>query len=112
MRITYANNKVRKCFEDYGRMKKELPAEWVRQIKKHIDWLKAFDTFGEYLDFGIGHPEPLKGKDKGKYSVRITGNARLILRPDEMNKAVTICKVIEVEGVVDYHGGKEKWYIS
>ena len=52
MKITYANSKVEKCFTDYRKMKKELPADWVRTIKKHI-----------------------------------------------------------VEGVSDYHGSKENWYI-
>ena len=112
MRITYANKKVEKYFSDYGEMKKKIPVEWVRTIKKHFDRLKAVDTFGEFLSINLGHPEPLTGKDEGKYSVRVTGNVRLIIKPSIDGKAVTICEEISMEGVVDYHGGKESWYIS
>ena len=111
MRIIYANKKVERCFEDYGEMKKRIPAEWVRTVKKHLDHLRAADTFGDFLKLNLGHPEPLKGKDQGKYSVRITGNVRLIMLPSETGDAVMICEEIEMEGVVDYHGGKESWYI-
>ena len=111
MRITYANKKVERCFEDYGEMKKRIPAEWVRTVKKHLDHLRAADTFGDFLKLNLGHPEPLKGKDQGKYSVRITGNVRLIMLPGETGDAVMICEEIEMEGVVDYHGDKESWYI-
>ena len=112
MRITYVNKKVQRCFEDYGEMKKKIPADWVRTIKKHIDRLRAADTFGDFLKLNLGHPEPLNGKDAGKWSVRISGNVRLIMKPNEKGDAVTICEGIEMEGVVDYHGGKESWYIS
>lgn len=39
MKITYANQKVEKFFVDYDKMKKKLPPEWVRTIKKHMDRL-------------------------------------------------------------------------
>lgn len=112
MQITYANKKVERFFEDYGEMKKSIPADWVRTIKKHMDRLRAAETFGDFLKLNLGHPEPLKGENSGKYSVRITGNVRLIMRPNETGDAVMICEEVEMEGVVDYHGGKEKWYIS
>ena len=111
LRITYANARVKRYFEDYGEMKKKIPVQWVRTVKKHIERLKAADTFGDFLKLNLGHPEPLKGNNAGKYSVRITGNVRLIMKPNETGDAVMICEEIEMEGVVDYHGGKESWYI-
>lgn len=105
MRITYASKRLERLFDDYGELQKRLPAEWVRTIKKHIDRLKAAEAFGDFLKLNLGHPEPMRGKDTGKYSVRITGNVRLIIRPIESGN------VIELEGVVDYHGGKETWFI-
>lgn len=111
MRIAYANKRVEKYFSDYGEMKKTIPVEWVRTIKKHIDRLIAADTFGDFLTLGLGHPEPLKGKDNGKYSIHITGNVRLIVRPSDDGKTVVLCEELVVEGVVDYHGDKQTWYI-
>lgn len=111
LRITYASPKVARYFEDYGEMRKKISLEWVRTIKKHIDRLQAMDNFGNFLKLNLGHPEPLQGKDKGKYSLHITGNVRLIIKPSDDGKSVMICNEIEVEGVVDYHGSKESWYI-
>ncbi len=111
MRITYASRQVERYFEDYREMQKRLPLEWVRTIKKHVGHMIAADTFGDYLKLGLGHLEPLKGENAGKYSVRVTGNVRLVFRPDNEGKSVEICEVTEIEGVVDYHGGKESWYI-
>ena len=39
--ITYTNNKVKKYFEDYNKMQKKIPFEWVKTVKKHMDRLKA-----------------------------------------------------------------------
>lgn len=111
LRIKYANRRVEKYFSDYSEMKKRIPANWVRTVKKHIDRLKAADTFGDFLSLNLGHPEPLKGKDIGKYSIRVTGNVRLIVRPSDDGKSVMICEEITMEGVVDYHGDKQTWYI-
>lgn len=113
MQITYANKKVEKYFKDYNEMKRKIPDTWVRTVKKHVDRLCAADNFGDFLALNLGHPEPLQGKkDIGKYSLHITGNVRLIIKPDDRKETVMICKIVEMEGVVDYHGNKETWYIS
>ena len=61
---------------------------------------------------GLGHPEALKGKNKGKYSVRVNGNVRMILEPVRIGERIELSVEIVVEGVVDYHGGKDNWFIS
>ena len=105
MKITYANAKVKKCFTDFAKMRREIPLEWVRTIKKHLNHLEAADNFGIYLSLGIGHPEPLTGYQHIRYSVHITPNVRLILEPNaDNNEEVMICTEVEVEGVCDYHG--------
>lgn len=110
--ITYANSKVKKCFTDYNRMKKELPADWVRTIKKHMDRLEAAECFGDFLKLGLGKPEQLSGYTQIRYSLHVAPHVRLILEPNATRDTVMICTEIEVEGVSDYHGSKENWYIS
>ena len=111
MRITYANKKVERFFTDFNKMKKVIPADWVRTIKKHMDWLESADCFGDYLALGIGRPEQLKGYKNIRYSIHISGNVRLIIEPNATQDTVKICNEVEVEGVSDYHGNKENWYI-
>ncbi|EET60845.1 hypothetical protein BRYFOR_07308 [Marvinbryantia formatexigens DSM 14469] len=109
--ITYANNKVKKYFEDYNKMKRKIPYEWVRTIKKHMDRLTAAECFGDFLKLGLGNPERLEGYRQIRYSLHVAPNARLIIEPDADQKTIMICTEIEVEGVSDYHGSKENWYI-
>lgn len=112
MRIIYANSKVEKYFSDYRKMQKELPADWVRTIKKHIDRLLAADCFGDFLKLGLGKPEQLTGYKNIRYSLHVSQNVRLIIEPNADDNTVMICTEIEIEGVCDYHGSKENWYIS
>lgn len=110
MKITYSNKKVEKCFENYNEMKKHIPFEWTRAVKKHIDRLQAAETFGDFLQLNLGHPERLKNQNEIQYSIRVNGNVRLIIKLDK-NCTISQCKEIEIEGVVDYHGKSETWYI-
>lgn len=112
MEIRYANDRVEKYFSDWGEIKRKLPMDWVRTIKKHIDRLKAAETFGDFMSLGVGHLEALKGKNLGKYSVRVNGNIRMILEPVRIGERIEISVEIIVKGVVDYHGGKDNWFIS
>ena len=89
-----------------------MPIEWVRTIKKHIDRLAAAESFGDFLKLGLGRPERLTGGKNIRYSLKVTGNVRLIVEPNAKQDTVMICSEIEIEGVSDYHGGKENWYIS
>ena len=111
LKITYANRKVEKYFTDYSRMKKTLPFEWVRAIKKLMDQLKAADNFGIFLSLGLGKPERLTGYKEIRYSLHVSANVRLIIELNTAEDTVKICQEIEVKGVSDYHGGKDNWYI-
>ena len=111
MKITYANKKVEKFFTDYSKMKKKLPFEWVRSIKKLMDQLKAADNFGTFLSLRLGRPERLSGYKRITYSLHISANVRLIIELNAAEDEVKICEEIEVEGVSDYHGDKNNWYI-
>ncbi|MCD8326484.1 MAG: endonuclease/exonuclease/phosphatase family protein [Lachnospiraceae bacterium] len=93
-------------------MQRKLPAKWVRTIKKHMDRLKASETFGDFLKLGVGKPEQLTGYGHIRYSLHVAANVRLILEPDADQNTVMICTEIEVEGIGDYHGRKENWYTS
>ena len=92
-------------------MKKALPADWIRSIKKHIDRLESAECFGDFLLLGLGRPEQLKDNNKIRYSIHISPNVRLILGIEGDRENVRSCTEIKVEGVCDYHGGKENWYI-
>lgn len=111
MKITYANSKVEKFFTDFSKMKKKIPIEWVRTIKKHLNNLEAADNFGIFYSLGLGHLEALNGYPFPTYSLRITPNVRMIFEVKADQNEIMICEEISVEGVCDYHGDKKNWYI-
>lgn len=109
MKITYATRKIEKMFSDYNKLKSKINPAWVRTIAKQITALKAADKFEDFLALKMWHPEQLQGKDRELWSIHITPNVRMILRP--YGDSVMICSEIEVKGVCDYHGDKSNWYI-
>ncbi|MCI8873156.1 MAG: hypothetical protein HFH51_09935 [Lachnospiraceae bacterium] len=111
MKITYANEKVKKYFQDYNKMQRKIPFEWVRTIKKHMVRLEAAECFGDFLKLGLGKPEQLKGYKQIRYSLHVAPHVRLIIEPNASQDTVMICSEIEIEGVSDYHGSTENWYI-
>ena len=51
------------------------------------------------------------GYKQVRYSLHVSANARLIIELDATEKTIMICEEVEVEGVTDYHGAKDNWYI-
>lgn len=114
MLIEYESESVEKIFNDFDLMRKIIGYERARAIKKRIDQLKASVSFGIYLSTGLGKPHPLYGDLKGYYSIAITGNVRLIVKPNAISlepEDLKACDTVILRGVVDYHGGKNEWLI-
>jgi len=80
--IEYERESVREIFNDLDLMRKKIGNEMTRTIKKRLDQLKAAKNFSIYLTTALGMPEPLTENLKGYYRVKITGNMRLVVRPD------------------------------
>ena len=53
----------------------------------------------------------LAGYKQVRYSRHVSANARLIIELDATEKTIMICEEVEVEGVTDYHGAKDNWFI-
>ena len=114
MLIEYESETVRKIFCDYELMKKEIGNDRARATKKRIDQLKASVNFSVFLTAGLGKPHPLYENLKGYYGVTITGNVRLIVRPNTKSMEPEVlkqCDMVIIKGVMDYHGSKNEWLI-
>ncbi|MBT9147449.1 MAG: hypothetical protein DDT32_01204 [Syntrophomonadaceae bacterium] len=114
MLIEYESESVRDIFNNFDLMKKEIGNDRARATKKRLDQLKAALNFSIYLTTGLGKPHPLYENLKGYYGVTITGNMRLIVKPDAESlepEALKECKTVVIKGVMDYHGRKNEWLI-
>ncbi len=115
MQIDYENPKVEKIFNDFNEMKKKIGNDLVIIIKKRLNQLSAAEDFSSYLSLRLGKPHPLDHDLKGYFAISLTGNIRLIVRPDTTSldkDKLKECKTVYIKGVVDYHGKKNKWFIS
>ncbi|AUG56563.1 type II toxin-antitoxin system RelE/ParE family toxin [Acetivibrio saccincola] len=115
MLFEYENDSVKEIFTNFELMKKKIGYEKTKTIKKRLDQLKASPNYSIYLMTGLGKPHPLTGNLKGYYGISITGNVRLVIKPDSINlepEELKKCETVIIKGVVDYHGGKINWFIS
>ncbi|SCW63038.1 proteic killer suppression protein [Ruminococcaceae bacterium YRB3002] len=93
-------------------MKKLIGAELTRSVKKRYDQIVAFSSFYSLQKSGFGKMESLSGKMKDSYSLRLTANYRLIVRPKSESRSSEMlmqCDTLIIEGVVDYHGSDRKY---
>lgn len=121
--IEYEDVRVEELFADLNDvrdsrnlMKKEIGAELTKAVKKRYNQIVAFSSFSALQQSGIGKMESLEGDRKGSYSLRVSANYRLIVKPrveDLSAESLKSCDTLIVEGVIDYHGKGKKisWII-
>ena len=114
MNIEVHNPKVAKIIDNDEKLIKEIGLELAKKIKQRINEMKASPNFKAYLDYGLGKPHPLIGDLDNLYGIFLNTNIRLIVKPlveKRDNESLLICKSINIEGVVEYHGDKKEWRI-
>lgn len=85
----------------------------MRSVKKRYNQLLAFPSFLSLQQSGIGKPESLEGDLKGSYSLRVSANYRLIIKPlaeDLRAENLKNCDTVIIQGVIDYHGRGKKYH--
>ncbi len=105
---------VEEYFSDFKLMKKKIGVDLTRGVKKRYDQLKAAANFSIYLSTGLGKSHSLVGNLKGCYGINISGNIRLIVKPNVENLdpvSLKKCDLVIIKGVMDYHGQKHEWLI-
>ena len=93
-------------------MQKEIGAELTRAVKKRYNQIVSFSSFFNFQQSGLGKMESLEGDRKGSYSLRVSANYRLIIKPktsDRSAESLKKCDTLIIEGVIDYHGKGKKF---
>ena len=123
LNVEYEEDEVKELFNDLNDvrnsknlMKKEIGAELTKAVKKRYNQIVAFSSFSALQQSGIGKMESLEGDSKGSYSLRVSANYRLIVKPkakDLSAESLKSCDTLIIEGVIDYHGKGKKisWII-
>lgn len=117
--VEFEDKKVRELFDDLndvqgskGLMKKAIGAELTKAVKKRYNQIISFSSFSSLQLSGIGKMESLEGDRKESYSLHVSANYRLIVRPrtkDRSAESLKKCDILIIEGVIDYHGKGTKY---
>ena len=106
MEIQFENQKVQKIMTDMKCRTSKIGLAMAKTVKQRYNQLEACESFEQYIKIGLGILHPLNNNFKECYSIRITGNYRLIVKPETLGSEKIIIK-----GVLDYHGDKNEWII-
>lgn len=121
--VEYEDEKVEELFEDLNNisgsknlMVRAIGAELTKAVKKRYNQMVSFSSFSALQQSKIGKMESLEGDRKGHYSLTVSANYRLIVRPvskDQSAESLKKCDTFIIEGVIDYHGkgAKYNWII-
>ena len=117
--VIYEDSEVRNLFEDLNDVRntkslmiRKIGPEYTKAVKKRYNQIVAFSTFFSLQHSAIGKMESLDADLKGYYSLRLTGNYRLIIKPkanDTSAESLKKCDTVIIEGVIDYHGKGTKY---
>ena len=108
MRLEYKSKRVEKLITDFDKLYKIMSIDLQKKLKITLNRLESAENLSEFLALGLGTPHPLQNNLNGYYGVKLTGNVRLVVKP---NDGDLNSNIIIVKGVCDYHGEKEEWII-
>ena len=123
LNVEYEDDGVKELFDDLNDvrnsknlMKKEIGAELTNAVKKRYNQIVSFSSFSALQLSGLGKMESLEGDLKGSYSLRVSANYRLVVKPNAKDlsaESLKRCDTLIIEGVIDYHGKGKKisWII-
>lgn len=106
MEIKFDNQKTQKIMTDMKLLTAKIGLGMAKTIKQRYNQIEACENFEQYMKTGLGIPHPLNHSLKDCYGIRITGNYRLVVKPESLGSEKIIIK-----GVLDYHGDKNEWII-
>lgn len=119
MYVEYEDDGVKELFYDLNDVrnsknliKKKIGAELTKSVKNRYNQIVAFSSFSALQHSGIGKMESLESDRKGSYSLRLSANYRLIVKPKDKDlsaESLKSCDTLIIEGVVDYHGKGKKF---
>lgn len=115
LQFEYHDEKVQRILCDAKTLQRKVGLEIGRKIKRRMNQLEAASDFNQYLTkLRFGNPHPLEGNLDKCFGISITSNYRIVVEPLETEldiESLKNCKVLNIKGVLDYHGGKNEWII-
>ena len=123
LKVEFEDGKVEELFTDLNDVRgsrnlllKAVGRDLTLALKRRFNQIAAFSTFAALQQSAIGKMEALEVDFRGSYSLRVSANYRLVVKPrcqDLSTACLKRCDTLIIEGVIDYHGRgkKHNWLI-
>jgi toxin HigB-1 len=99
MRIDFADDELRRLYEDPGSHAPRLGPDVVKAFRKKVGLIVAAASELDLRSMRSLHFEKLAGSRAGQHSIRLNDQWRLILRLDTDDEG----KIVVVIEITDYH---------
>ena len=93
MKVYFANNRLRRCFEDSGRARREWGTAVANKYIQRIHYILDTPDFAELRKIRFLRLHPLRGKLAGRFAIDLNNRWRIILTYIEDEEAVRILEV-------------------
>ncbi len=114
LQFQISDKKLNKVIMDAKKLRETVGLEMTRKILQRFNEINSSPNFFHYVEYGLGKPHPLTCNLDKLYGISLNKNYRLVVEPlvealdDDSLKE---CKIVDIKGVVDYHGRKYNWII-
>ncbi len=93
MKVTFANNKLRHCFEDNGQAQREWNTAVARKYIQRIQLILDTPAFSELRKIRSLRLHSLHGQMTGQFAIDLNNRWRVILTYNEDENSVLISEV-------------------
>ncbi len=93
MEVVFRTPKLRQCYEDIGKARRSWGAQVAKKYVSRVESLYAARDLQALYQHRAFRLHPLKGPEKGNFSIDLTGRWRMIIRPGTSEEHITVLEV-------------------
>lgn len=93
MEVDFANQRLRRCFENHSRAQQRWNVAVARKYIQRIEFIKAAQNLNELQSIRSFRVHPLSGQRAGQFAMNLHDRWRLIFTYNENEQTVRILEV-------------------
>ena len=91
--VVFRTPKLRQCYEDIDQARRSWGAQVAQKYVSRVESLYAARDLQALYQNRALRLHPLKGPEKGNFSIDLTGRWRMIIRPGASEEPITVREV-------------------
>ena len=93
MKISFANQRLHRCFESYSRAEREWGVAIARKYIQRIGFIRTAQNLNELQTIQSCRVHPLSGQRGGQFAIDLNDRWRMLFTYDKNEQAVRILEV-------------------